>query len=369
MLRSGQTDFLAFRRAVIGGKGVDMAISWKTMGWLAAGGIAGAFIARRLRKRYSFRDNVIIVTGGVRGLGLELARVWANEGARLVICSRTPDEVDWAVKELTTQGTDVFGYVCDITQKEKVHALVDAVIEHWGRIDVLVNNAGIIQAGPLSTMTLNDFDKAMKTHFWGPLFAIQAVLPQMRNQGNGRIVNISSIGGKVSVPHLLPYCASKFALTGLSKGLRTELSKDGIYVTTVCPGLMRTGSPRNAEFKGSHQAKYAWFSIADSLPIISIDSRAAAKKIVEGCRCGDVEMTLSPIISLAARGYEIFPDLSAEVLDIVNRFLPQAPGGEKIGKRGENCFSSWSPSWLTTLSEKAALRNHEILNSGGNPSL
>jgi short-subunit dehydrogenase len=104
----------------------------------------------------------------------------------------------------------------------------------------------------------------MAIHFWAPFYAMQAVLPQMRERGAGRIVNISSIGGKVAVPHLAPYCASKFALVGLSKAMRIELAKDNIFVTTVCPGLMRTGSHVNAVFKGQNEKEFAWFSIGNA---------------------------------------------------------------------------------------------------------
>src|SRR5262249_52903527 len=150
-----------------------------------------------------------------------------------------------------------------------VKHMVDAVWNHFGPIDVLINNAGVIEVGPLETMTLQDFEEAMRTHFWGPVYTTMAVLSEMRYRGGGRIVNISSIGGKVSVPHLVPYCASKFALCGLSEGLRAELAKDNILVTTVIPGLMRTGSPPNATFKGRHREEYAWFSISDALPVVS----------------------------------------------------------------------------------------------------
>src|SRR5207302_995684 len=148
--------------------------------------------------------------------------------------------------------------------------MVDEVLDRFGRLHVLINNAGVIQVGPMEEMTLADYEDTMQTHFWAPLFTTLSVLPALRRQGEGRIVNISSIGGKIAVPHLLPYSASKFALTGFSEGLRAELLKDGIYVTTVCPGLMRTGSPRNADFKGQHRAEYAWFSISDSLPFFSM---------------------------------------------------------------------------------------------------
>src|SRR5262249_29078614 len=143
-----------------------------------------------------------------------------------------------------------------------------------------VNNAGIIQVGPMETMTLADYQEAMRVHYWGPLYTALAVLPQMKQRRAGRIVNITSIGGKVAVPHLLPYVGSKFALVGLSEGLRAELMKDGILVTTVVPGLMRTGSPRNAFFKGQNEAEYAWFKIGDSIPVLTTSAERAARRIV-----------------------------------------------------------------------------------------
>src|SRR5207237_838032 len=111
---------------------------------------------------------------------------------------------------------------------------------------------------PFDNLTAEDFSRAMQTHFSGPLYTMLAVLPSMRLRRRGRIVNIGSIGGKIPVPHLVPYCASKFALVGLSESLRTELSQEGIYVTTVNPGLIRTGSPRNVDIKGQHEKEYAW---------------------------------------------------------------------------------------------------------------
>src|SRR6185437_14182851 len=175
------------------------------------------------------------------------------------------------------------------------------VHSRFGAVDVLVNNAGVIQVGPIEVMTHEDFELAMQAHFWGPLNTIMAALPGMRQRRSGRIVNISSIGGKVSVPHLVPYSASKFALVGLSEGLQAELAKDGIKVTTVCPGLMRTGSPRNADFKGKHRAEYAWFSISDALPGASMSAERAARQIIAACRRGDAEIILSLPANVAAK--------------------------------------------------------------------
>jgi NAD(P)-dependent dehydrogenase (short-subunit alcohol dehydrogenase family) len=307
-----------------------------------------------------FRGKVVVIMGGSRGLGLELARRWAAEGARVALCARTSDDVDRAVAELRRFGTDVFGQACDITRQEEVSQFLQEVDRRLGPVDVLVNNAGIIQVGPVECMTLDDYHAALATHFWGPLYATLAVLPSMRRRRAGRIVNIASIGGEISVPHLVPYSASKFALVGLSEGLHAELAKDGIQVTTVCPGLMRTGSPRNADFKGNHQAEYAWFSISDSLPGLSIGSERAARQIVEACRHGQAHLIVSLPAQLAIRFHGALPGVTNSFLALVNDLLPTSQPGGRQTQKGYESFSAVSPSWITTLTELAAKRNHEI---------
>lgn len=330
---------------------------------LAAMG-AGALVAARLLVRkwqeYDFRDKVVLITGGSRGLGLVLARELAGEGARLAICARDEAELQKALDDLTGRGAQAFAVPCDVTDREQVNRMIASVTEHFGRIDVLINNAGVIQVGPMEVMTLEDYEEAMKIHFWGPLYTTLAVLPQMKERKEGRIVNITSIGGKISVPHLIPYSASKFALVGLSEGLRAELAKDGIVVTTVCPGLMRTGSPRNAFFKGQNEAEYAWFSISDALPITSMQAERAARQIIDACRKGDAEIVLTVQAQLAVRFHGLFPGATQDILGLINKLLP-APGG--IGRqraKGKESTSSISPSWLTALNEEAAARNNEI---------
>ena len=207
---------------------------------------------------------------------------------------RDEEELRRAADQSRYEGCELITVVCDLTHQDEVEEMAASLVRRWRRIDVLVNNAGIIQVGPLEEMTLADYEAAMAVHFWGPLYTIGAVLPQMRQRHEGRIVNIASIGGKISVPHLLPYSASKFALVGLSQGLRAELAKEGIVVTTVCPGLMTgAGGPRHAWFKGRHHAEHAWFTISDSLPLISIDARQAARRIVAACGRGDAEIMVS----------------------------------------------------------------------------
>ncbi|HEY9283239.1 MAG TPA: SDR family NAD(P)-dependent oxidoreductase, partial [Pyrinomonadaceae bacterium] len=332
----------------------------------AAAGVGGALAARALvnrRRKFDFGGKSVLITGGSRGLGLVLARRFAREGARVSICARDPEELERARRDLAARGAEVFAFPCDVTDRAQVQEWVRLSADRFGAVDVLVNNAGIIQVGPLEVMTLADFDEAMRVHFWGPLYATIAALPEMRRRGAGRIVNVTSIGGKIGVPHLVPYCASKFALVGLSESLRAELQKDGILVTTVCPGLMRTGSPRNAVFKGRHRAEYAWFSISDSLPVTSMMAERAARQIVAACRRGEAEVILSTQAVVAIRFRQLFPEIFADMSGLVNMLLPGARGEGSIGARrakGKESESGWSPSVLTTLTESAAERNNEL---------
>src|SRR5215211_5470614 len=310
---------------------------------------------------YDLKNKTVLITGGSRGLGLVMAREFAREGARLVLCARDEEELQRAQSDLQTYGAEVMTVPCDITNKQSVDEMVAAANSYFGGVDVLDNNAGVIQVGPIEVMTIDDFDMAMKAHFWGPLYTTMAVLPSMRQKESGRIVNISSIGGKVSVPHLVPYSASKFALVGLSKGLRAELMKDGIKVTTVCPGLMRTGSPRNADFKGKHQFEYAWFSISDALPLLTVSAENAARQILRACKRGQAELVISVPAQAAVLFEALFPEMSSQMLALVNQFLPEAGGVGTQRMKGRDSTSSWSPSWLTTLNEEAAVRNNEVL--------
>ena len=330
---------------------------------LAAAGVGallGVRAAVRWWREYDFRGKTVLITGGSRGLGLVLARELVQEGARLAICARDAAELERARADLEKRGAQVIAVPCDITERAQVQEMVRVVQGRFGRIDVLINNAGVIQVGPLEVMTLEDYEQAMNVHFWGPLYTTLAVLPEMRQRRDGRIVNISSIGGKIGVPHLVPYSASKFALAGLSEGLRAELAKDGITVTTVYPGLMRTGSPRNANFKGQHRAEYAWFSISDALPVTSIQAERAARQIIAACKRGDAEVILTIQAVMAIKFHNLFPELSADLISLINMLLPGPGGINKKRAKGKDSQSALSPSLLTILSDKAAQRNNEM---------
>jgi NAD(P)-dependent dehydrogenase (short-subunit alcohol dehydrogenase family) len=330
---------------------------------LAAGAVLLA-AARAIRRRppIDFRDRVALITGGSRGLGLLIARELALQGARLCILARDPDELDTARRELAAVGHHrVLALPCDVRQREDAEWAVGATVERFGRLDILINNAGVVQVGPLEHMDLEDFDDALKVHFWGPLYFTRAALPHLK-QREGRIVNISSIGGKVAIPHMAPYCASKHALVGLSNALRAELAQHGVWVTTVCPGLMRTGSHVNALFKGKRRQELAWFALSDSLPISSMSGRRAAQRIVEACRYGEPHLTLTPQARLGAVAATVAPGLTARAMELVNRLLPgpAEDGDGQEARPGWQHTSKWVPSLLTRLSDEAAVENNEL---------
>ncbi|WP_138993216.1 SDR family oxidoreductase [Larkinella sp. C7] len=334
------------------------------MGLWGLAGIGVAVAAKTLIDQWrktDFRGKTVVITGGSRGLGLVLAREFAQEGANLAICARDPEELERAKADLELNGGTVFTYACDVTDKAQVGAFIQTVQQEVGPVDVLVNNAGTILVTPIEHATEADFREVMETNFWAAFHTINAVLPQMRERrsAGGRIINIASFGGKVAFPHLLPYSTSKFALVGYSEGLRTELIKDGIYVTTVCPGLMRTGSPRNALFKGQNEKEYAWFKIGDSLPVLSKSAEESARQILEACRYGRAELIISLPAKVAAAVHGLFPGLTAEVLSVINMLLP-APGG--IGEqraKGKDSESSLSRSVFTTRTDDAAEANNQ----------
>ena len=309
-------------------------------GNMVAAGVALAlgWAARETRARSreaDLRGAVALVTGGSRGLGLALSRELARQGCRLAICARDETELEVARAELKGTDVEVLAVPCDVSDPAQVATMVEAVTRHYGGIDVLINNAGIIVVAPLESLTRADFERVMATNFWGVLNPTLAVLPGMRARGSGRIVNITSIGGKIAVPHLLPYVCAKFAAVGLSEGLRAELGDSGISVTTVVPGLMRTGSYLHAEFGGDPEAEYRWFALNASAPYpVAISAERAARRIVRAARRGEAECTYPISAIAAARLHGLLPGVTSSALTLVDRLMPRAPGQPAAMREG-----------------------------------
>ncbi len=326
---------------------------------LVAGAIASALMIRRAR-RYNLVHRNVLVTGGSRGLGLEIARVLVEKGASVAIVARDHAEIDRALVDLRARAkrkNRVVGVVNDLTNGEGIEEMLGTVRLKLGPIDVLVNNAGIIQVGPLDTMKVEDFETEMKLHFAAPLRTMLGVRDGMRRRGGGRIANIVSLGGAVPVPLLLPYSASKFALMGLSQGMHTELARDGISVSTIVPGLMRTGSPMNAQFKGNHELEHSGFALLDSLPLLSMPSEKAAREVVAALEYGTPYKVLGLPAKVAILINGIFPNLVAHGLKLVNSMVPNSHNSTiKFGRDAQTWVTKSVLTWST---QQAALRNNE----------
>ena len=328
----------------------------------AAVGVGAAIIARAAWnfRLADIRDQVGLITGSSRGLGLAMAREFAAVGCRLVICARDEDELRAAEVDLRERGADVLAITCDVRNNDEVQRMVQQATRHFGRIDILVNNAGIIQVGPIESQTIEDFRNAMDVMFWGVVYPTLAVLPQMKARGYGRIANITSVGGKISVPHLVPYGAAKFAAVGFSEGIHAELKKDGINVTTVVPGLMRTGSHLNAHFKGEHEKEYSWFALAATNPLSAMGARRAARSVVNAVRRGRAEVVLGLPAKLAMLAHGIAPGITSELLGLSNRVMPGTGASQKELFTGRESETAVTRSPLTALGRQAAREYNQL---------
>jgi short-subunit dehydrogenase len=299
---------------------------------------AGIATMRTRNHRGAFNDKVVVITGGSRGLGLALAEEFGRRGAKVVLAARDVEELLRALQILIDKGTvsddRILTITADLRDQTDAQRVIEEATQKFGRVDVLVNNAGIITVGPVENQSVEDFENVMRANFFSGLYCSMAVLPQMLERHSGSIANITSIGGKIAVPHLLPYTASKFAAVGFSEGLGAEVRSKGIRVTTVVPGPMRTGSHRNAIFTGNAEREYNWFSFSDNVPGISASAKSAARQIVHAIECGDVEVAITPQAKFASRFGNVAPGLRRGAMLLANMVLPSASRGASAKRRG-----------------------------------
>ena len=295
--------------------------NWATGFALAAAFAYAAAKAVGRARQADLRGEVAVVVGGSRGLGLMIARELAAAGCRLVIGARDLDQLRAAQRDLEARGAEVLIWQCDVGNRRDIDLLVAEAGERFGRIDILVNVAGLIQVGPAESMTIDNFRDAFAVNFWGPLHAMDAVIAQMQERRHGRIVNITSIGGELPVPHLLPYVCAKAAAMALSDGLGAELEKDGIRVTTVVPGLMRTGSFPHAFFKGNATREMNWFRALATNPITAMSARRAARRIVAAMARGEPQLVLTVSAKLGRVAVAVLPGFVRRLFALGNRLL------------------------------------------------
>jgi short-subunit dehydrogenase len=326
-------------------------------------GGAAYLIRRAFQRPRRLAGKVALITGGSRGLGLLLARELGRQGMRVVLCARDEEELERARAGLEAQGIDATALPGDVTDQEGMRTLVADVEENLGPVELLVNNAGIMQLGPAETMDLEDLRRAMDTIFWGAVHTTDAVLPGMRARRSGSIVNITSLSATIAIPHLSTYSAAKFAMRGWSEGLAAEAAKYGILVVTVIPGLMRTGSFGRALVKGKRYAEASLFSLAASLPILTTSAERAARRIVRAVVNRQRFLVLGAPARLLRLTHALFPGPLVTALGQLNKLLPSTPRDEKGDARmplpAELFRRGLARSILTSLGERAARENNE----------
>lgn len=312
--------------------------------------------------KMNFKNQTCIITGGSRGLGLALASELVRQNAIVALIARDLAELSHAqTRLLKIRRTPVHIYKCDVTHKGELEKVFSDLHKKTGRIDLLINNAGSITVGPFETMNRKDFEAQLELHLYAVIEATRLVLPYLREKASEkRILNICSMGGRVAMPHMLPYDVSKFALSGFSQGVGAELFKEGISVTTIYPALMRTGSPIQAVFKGAHKKEFAWFQAADVMPFLSTPADVAARKILQATYDRRWELTPSLAAKLRMAAAVLAPDLVGKSLGWLNKLLPD--GKSRQYKTGAQANELFENSWLTQPLVNAAHESEKTWN-------
>ncbi|MFD5199928.1 SDR family NAD(P)-dependent oxidoreductase [Streptomyces sp. NPDC058375] len=282
-------------------------------------------MTNRTRLSHRTKSPGALVTGGSRGLGLFMARQLVERGCIVTIAARDAGELERAAAQLREDtGAPVRTAVCDVRDRVAVRALVREVHERDG-LDLVIANAGVIQVAPVETVGAAEFGDAMDTMFYGALHTSLEALPYLK-ETRGRLGLIGSVGGLLGVPHLLPYSCAKAAVGALAEGLHAEAAASGVSVTAVHPGLMRTGSHRQAEFGGDVDAEFGWFSTAAGTPLLSMDAERAARRIVDAVIQRRARLVLTAPAKAAQLAHGVAPGLTTRLSGLAARLLPSASG-------------------------------------------
>lgn len=316
---------------------------------LAAAGAGGLVLLTRRFFRGTYRDQVVVITGGSRGLGFAMATELVARGAEVILLARDADELQEARAKL---GPRAHPIRCDVTSRSQLSRALHSVMRDFGRIDTFIHNAGLISVGPFQSFTDRDFKDAIDLHLNTAISAIRILQPLMMS--GGRIAFISSIGGKVGLPHMSAYSATKFALGGFADAARPELASDGISLTVAYPGLMRTGSPNQAIVKGDPEHEFLWFAAADELPLFSMSANRAARKILNAILTHRSEI----IVGWSAKALTLLrtlaPEFTALSMRIANAALPKSES--TVGVKGSEARAAFENSAVTKPLRKREAR-------------
>lgn len=297
----------------------------KTLLW-AGPAVAGVLMARsawtHLRKK-RHRGSVVLITGGNRGLGRELARQYLGAGATVIILGRDEEALAAAETELSELG-DVIALRADITRAEQIADVTAEIERRFGRLDGLINNAGLVLGGPLRSTSAQDYDRLLQTNLYGTCRMTEAALPLLRGGKNPWIINISSAAGKLTVPYLVAYGASKAALARYSEGLMMQLAGEGIQVLTVYPSFIHTGVWDHAPVKDSKIPLRRAYNAISAIPFIAMSTPGAARRIIGAQSRGELKIVIPLSAEIFVRLVYLMPKLSARLAQGVARRLGEA---------------------------------------------
>ncbi|MGJ3560855.1 SDR family NAD(P)-dependent oxidoreductase [Streptomyces sp. INA 01156] len=250
--------------------------------------------------------------------------------------------------------------VCDVRDRTAVRDVLGDTAREHGGVDLVIANAGIIQVAPVD-VGAEEFRSAMDTIFYGALHTSLEALPYLRRSpASGRLALIGSVGGLLAAPHLLPYSCAKSAVGTLAEGLHAEAARDGVTVTAVHPGLMRTGSHLHAVFGGEREKEFAWFSTVAGMPLVSMDAGRAAKAIVRGVQRRRTRLVLTPAARVASLAHGVAPALTTRAATLATRMLPSAGDGCRGLRRGAEVGPPSHPvarkvrAWGSALNDRAS---------------
>lgn len=264
--------------------------------------------------------NTVLITGASQGSGKATALLFAKQGYSVILTARTPERLEAVAQQINNSGGNALAIPTDVANSQQVQELVDKAIAHFGQVDLLVNNAGICLTGPVEKTTLSDWQQIMDTNFFGYVHTIEALLPHFLSRESGAIVNVGSFGGKMPVPQMTAYCASKYAVTGLTESLRLELVPKGIFVSAVHPGVINSDFLERAMFRGEDETKAEsqrqqmsqllqsnWVSKPEDI----------AQAIWDAVKYKRNEVVVGPT-AFATEAYRLFPDLVRGIMRFAN---------------------------------------------------
>jgi len=308
--------------------GLKLRPSWKTAFFTAAAG--GLYLGSH-RPSYSFQRKAVYITGGSRGLGLSLAWNFLKRGADVALIARDNEELVNAHRILTKAfpNAKILLGKADVTKPSQLENSFQIATDYFNGIDIVVNNAGAILVAPFASMEREDFEAQMELHLYSAIALTRLAAEHFKTRGGGRVLNVCSVGGKMGVPHMSGYNASKFALAGFAQSVQAELAVDNIFVTTAYPTLMRTGSPIQAVFKGDHKKEFTIFETLDNLPGLAMSADRAASQMLDALAQDRTEVVLSPPAKFRVAMGAIFPETMHAIMSWAAGLLPKDTSRER----------------------------------------